>query len=577
MASDAVIEIKGMSFFYPNTSRPALEDISLLIPEGQMVVVMGASGAGKSTLANTLNGLIPCFIRGDFKGSIRVGNEEPQTKGVSGMFGIVGLVFQDFETQLFSTRVELELAFGMENRGMQRSAMQEGVKRLVELVGLKGFEQCAPAGLSGGQKQRLAIGSALAGVPRVLCLDEPTTDLDPVGKTGIFSLLRKFRTQSQLPQEAGPATIVIIEHETEEAVHADRIIVLDQGRLVADGTPEQILPQVAMFEQFGLMPLPFCAYFNRLGFPAQGCPLTLTAAEAFFRRSGLRLEESCVKELEERDMERFLTYGNEVIRTSGLRQSYAKREILKGIDLCIREREFIAVLGANGSGKTTLVKHLNGLLRPQQGKVFLSGKDAAGLSIFEMGQAVGYVFQNPDQQIFCDTVYEEVAYGLNLRGMSAVEAAARVREALAAVGLSGCEAEDPFSLTKGQRQRVAVASVLALKPQVLILDEPTTGLDHKDQRRMMELVKSLNEAGRTIVMITHAMWVVAEYAHRVVLIRDGQIAADGGVREIFDDEARLALAGVAPPQITRLGNRLGANVLSVEELLYCTRRQEEQA
>ena len=143
MASDAVIVIKGMSFFYPNTSRPALEDISLLIPEGQMVVVMGASGAGKSTLANTLNGLIPCFIRGDFKGSIRVGNEEPRTKGVSGMFGIVGLVFQDFETQLFSTRVELELAFGMENRGMQRSAMQEGVKRLVELVGLKGFEQCA--------------------------------------------------------------------------------------------------------------------------------------------------------------------------------------------------------------------------------------------------------------------------------------------------------------------------------------------------------------------------------------------------------------------------------------------------
>ena len=534
MVAEDSIEIKGLSFFYPNADKPALEDINMHIPAGQM------------------------------------------TKGVRGMFGIVGLLFQDFETQLFSTRVELELAFCMENRGMQRPVMQEEVKRLLAVVGLEGFEQYAPTGLSGGQKQRLAIGSVLAGAPRLLILDEPTTDLDPVGKTGIFTLLRALRKETQRAPGAGPDTVVIIEHETEEAVHADRIIIMEQGRIVADGTPEQVLPAVPLFEQVGLMPLPFCAYFRRLGFPQNALPLTLDEAEHLFQRSDLSLDESCIRELAARDGKRSLAYGKEIIRTAGLLQSFGKREILKGLDLSVREREFVAVLGANGSGKTTFVKHLNGLLRPKDGRVYLAGSDAADLSIFEMGQVVGYVFQNPDQQIFCDTVFEEVAYGLKLRGISDTETAERVREALEAVGLPGCEEEDPFSLSKGQRQRVAVASVLAIKPEVLILDEPTTGLDYKDQRRMMELVKSLNEAGHTIVMITHTMWVVAEYAHRVVLLRDGRIVADGCIRDIFADEATLAQAEVCPPQITRLGNRLGGTALSVAELLYCTRMPEVQ-
>ena len=570
------IVVKAMSFCYPNASRQALEDINLTVPAGQIVMVMGASGAGKSTLANTLNGLIPRFIRGDFHGEIRVEEEVPQSRGVSGMSGIVGLVFQDFETQLFSTRVELEIAFCMENRGMQRCVMQEEVKRLIAMVGLTGLEQYASSALSGGQKQRLAIGAVLAGFPRVLCLDEPTTDLDPVGKMGIFSLLRTLRTKTSGKANAGPETIVIIEHETEEAVFADRIIVLDQGRIKADGIPKKILPQVSLFEQIGLMPLPFCEYFHRLGFHNDVLPLTLDEAEQVFRSSGLSLDGGCIRELETKEKKWRSTYGNEIVRVEGLVKAYGEREVLKGIDLCIREREFVAVLGANGSGKTTLVKHLNGLLRPKQGRVFLSGCDAANLPIFEIGQTVGYVFQNPDQQIFCDTVYEEVSYGLKLRGMAEKEAALRVREALEAVGLSGCEKEDPFSLSKGQRQRVAVASVLAIKPKVLVLDEPTTGLDYKDQKRMMELVKNLNEAGHTIVMITHTMWVVAEYAHRVVLMREGRIVADGGVRELLADEAALAVAEVCPPQITRLGNRLGGKVLSVEELLHCTKRPECQ-
>ncbi len=566
------VVFEGISFCYPDAERQALQDISLEVPTGQLVMIMGASGAGKSTLANTLNGLIPRFIRGELHGTVRVAEVVPQLRGISGMAGIVGLVFQDFETQLFSTRVDLEIAFCMENRGIQRCAMQEEVRRLIGLVGLDGFEQYEPSALSGGQKQRLAIGAVLAGFPKVLCLDEPTTDLDPVGKREIFSLLRLLRTMNPEGPNAAAETIMIVEHETEEAVFVDRIVIMNQGRIVADGTPEKILPQVSLFEQTGLMPLSLCEYFHQLGFPNEVLPLTLDEAEHFFHHSGLTLDGTRLQEIGVQEEKRRCSYGSEIIRVDGLVQAFGENVILQGVDLCIREKEFVAVLGANGSGKTTLVKHLNGLLRPKQGAVYLSGSNVSNLPIFEIGKTVGYVFQNPDQQIFCDTVFEEVSYGLRLRGISEKETAMRVREALDAVGLNGCEKEDPFSLSKGQRQRVAVASVLAIKPRVLVLDEPTTGLDYKDQKRMMELVKNLNEAGHTIVMITHTMWVVAEYAHRVVLVRDGRIAADGGVREIFADEAALALAEVCPPQITRLGNRLGGTVLSVKELLHCTQR-----
>ena len=567
-----IVCIQNLSFRYSTGDHPALADISLTIPAGQLVLIMGAGGAGKSTLINAFNGLIPHFFKGSISGSVRLSGVNPGQIGVSAMAGIVGLVFQDFEAQLFSTRVDLELAFGMENRGLDRREMRERVGRISTAVGLQGLESREPAGLSGGQKQRLAIGAVLAAEPQVLCLDEPTTDLDPAGKAGIFALLKQLRVAPDRYTGLGVETIVVIEHETEEASCADRIILMEKGRVVADGPAPVILTDVARFERLGLMPFPVCEYFHRLGVGRDFLPLSLAAAEDLFQRENLCVDRDAVQRLMTGDEARALMYGNEMIQARGLRFSFEDQEILKDIKLCIREREFVAILGANGSGKTTLVKHFNGLLRQQQGEIRLDGVDSRKLSIYEMGQIVGYVFQNPDQQIFCDTVYEEVAFALKLRGMDEKKTRLRVQEALAAVGLSGRDAEDPFSLTKGQRQRVALASVLAIKPRVLVLDEPTTGLDYKDQRRMMELIRELNQAGNTIVMITHTMWVVAEYAHRVLLLREGRLIADAGTRAIFADEELLAQAEVRPPQITQLGNRLGFPALSVEELLACTGR-----
>lgn len=568
------LALQNLSVRYENAPDNALTDVSLTIPAKSMVMVMGAGGSGKSTLANVLNGLVPHFINAAVSGTVVVECANPLENSVSVMADRIGLVFQDFETQLFSTRVNLEVAFGMENRGVERSVMVQRVAQILRTIGLEGYEERSPVSLSGGQKQRLAIGAVLATSPSILCLDEPTTDLDPVGKAALFDLLQELRAKGNafdLGADGGAETIVVIEHETEEALFADRIVLMNKGRIAADGAPADILLNVELFEKLGVMPLQTCDYFHKLGLMQGNSPLGLDEAQQHFVQSRLRIDIDRMKSLAETDEQKTCSYGAEIIRVEALGYSYDHREVLQGIDLCVREREFVALLGSNGSGKTTLAKHFNGLLRPGRGKVLLNGCDTTANTLFDMGQVVGYVFQNPDQQIFCDTVFEEVAYGLKLRGLTEEEMLLRVSEALQAVGLAGCEGEDPFSLSKGQRQRVAVASILAIKPKVLVLDEPTTGLDYKDQRQMMELVKKLNQAGHTIVMITHTMWVVAEYAHRVILLDAGNVLADGNTREIFSEEKVLARAAVKPPLITRLGNRLGCPALSVDELMFCTR------
>lgn len=567
-----LIRIQELSFQYAESSHLALNKVDLNIPAGQLLLVMGTAGAGKSTLLQTFNALIPRFLPGEISGRIRIDGLNPGQIGVSAMSGIVGLVFQDFEPQLFSTRVDLEIAFGMENREIDPQEMHERVRRIVAAVGLQGLENSSPASLSGGQKQRLAIGAVLAATPRILCLDEPTTDLDPVGKAEIFELLRQMKAVTNPLPGLGADTVVVVEHEIEEATFADRIVVLEKGQIVADASARDILTDVELFQRLGLQPMPLCDYFWRLGVNRDVLPLTLTAAAELFSRENLALDPDCIQTALAKSMAPAARYGGEILRIRGLRYAFDGKEVLKGIDLSIREQEFVAILGANGSGKTTLAKTFNGLLRPQLGEIQLAGHDSRKLSIYELGQIVGYVFQNPDQQIFCDTVFEEVAYGLKLRGVAEPVIRERVGEALTAVGLADCETEDPFSLTKGQRQRVALASVLAIKPRILVLDEPTTGLDYKDQRRMMELIRNLNQAGHTIVMITHTMWVVAEYAHRTVLLRDGMIVADAPTRDIFADETLLAAVAARPPQITQLGNRLGFTALSVAELASCTRK-----
>jgi energy-coupling factor transport system ATP-binding protein len=558
------VSIKDLAYTYRGQKEPALDGLNLDVAEGEFVVVMGHSGAGKSTLCTSLNGLIPHFFRGRMQGEVRIEGRSTREGKVGEFAKDVGLVFQDFEAQLFSTNVALEVAFGPENFQVEREEMVRRVESVLSQVRLEGFEDRQPATLSGGQKQRLAIASVLAMEPRILCLDEPTTDLDPVGKLGIFEIAEDLKNRDDV-------TLIVVEHETEETLDADRIVVLRDGRIAADQPAREVLREVELLEESSVMPLGIARFFREKGVGNEQLPLTPEEGIKEFEARGWRVSPERHRELVEADEGREASYGEPLIEVEGLSHRYPNGVVaLEGVDLEVRRGEFLAVLGQNGSGKTTLVKHFNGLLEPTEGSVRVDGEETAKQGIQVLGQRVGYVFQNPDHQIFSDTVFDEVSFGPKVRALREDEVRERVEEALAAVGLGGRGDEDPFGLTKGERQRVAVASVLAVRPEVLILDEPTTGLDYAEQRSMMDLVRRLNEAGSTIIAVTHTMWVVAEYAHRAAVMKDGRMALSGTVREVFVRDEELRDAYLRPPHIVSLGNSLGHTVLSVEELLRVT-------
>jgi energy-coupling factor transporter ATP-binding protein EcfA2 len=469
------IHIRNLSFTYRGGEHKALDGIDFDLREGEMVVLMGRTGAGKSTLCRCLNGIIPKFQKGELSGDVQVFGESTKEKRIYELAQDVGLVFQDFEPQLFSTSVELEAAFGPENLGLPREEIAARVKYALQTVGLEGFENRQPYNLSGGEKQRLAIASVLSSNPRILVLDEPTTDLDPQGRHDILTALRKLRDES--------ISLLVVEQDAEDVIDADRIVIMDAGRVLASGEAREILSNVHFLEQHGIRPPQIAELLAGI----VGDPLPLTAEEGYDGLMGL--EEKC-EILQREDEKREGEYGNVVIEVRGLKHSYPEvGDVLTGIDLQIREGEFVAIIGQNGSGKTTLVKHFNGLLRPSEGSVLVkldgaepgSFSDTTEMNVSELGKIVGYVFQNPDHQIFASSVRDEVTFGPKNYGLSQDEISANVHQALEAVHLQGYEENDPFSLTKGERQRVAVASVLACKPKVLILDEPTTGLDYSQQ------------------------------------------------------------------------------------------------
>ncbi len=565
--------LRGVTFTYRGAARPALCDVSLRIGQGEVVLVMGASGAGKSTLARCLNRTIPQFLPGILSGSVVVAGHDVGAATVADLAGVVGLVSQDFEAQLFSTSVRHEVAFGMEQLGVPRPEMMRRLAAALALVGLAGFDRRDPVTLSGGEKQRLAIAALLAQEPALLVLDEPTTDLDPAGKREVFAVLATLRQRG--------ASVLLIEHETGAAEYADRLVLMQDGRVVADGAPAVLLPDVARLERLGVRPLDGDRLGAALGWRTRAAsledavarlrPLLPSAVSASVEGAAPSAPVGCGLDDPTQQAptgRRPPVAGEVLVRADGLRHAYAPdRAALDGVSLEIRRGDFVALIGRNGSGKTTLAKCLNGLLVPQRGQVEVRGRPVCELTLAAVAADVGYVFQNPDQQIFAASAYDEVAFAPRNAGLAEDEVARRVQRVLAAVGLDDCGAGDPFLLGKGQRQRLAVASLLALEPALLILDEPTTGLDYAEQRRMMQRLAALHAGGLTLIIITHTPWVVAEYAQRGVVLSEGRVAFDGPLRALFAEEALLASAHFRLPDATRIGRALGLTPLSVDELL----------
>jgi len=559
---EPVVVINDLKYRYRGQKEQALDGINLCLNRGEFVVVMGPSEAGKSTLAATINGLIPNFHKGKLQGSVTVMGRDTQKHSVSQMAELVGMVFQDFEAQLFSTNVELEVAFAPENFAVERAEIKRRIDENLEYVGLNAVRRRPPSTLSGGQKQKLAIASVLAMKPSILVMDEPTTDLDPISKMGVFEITQRLCKREDL-------TLMIIEHETEEALSADRVVLIDHGQIVMEGPARQVLQDVDTMQRLGVMPLGIPRFFKSMGW--KDLPLSPEEGKTAFQSAGWKVSQAKYDQMVAAEHAALDRLDKPLIQCSGLEHVYKNGAVkaLDGIDLEIFEGDMVAIVGQNGSGKTTLAKHFNGLLMPTGGEIIVNRQPTRSQGVFKLGQKVGYVFQNPDHQIFSETVFDEVAFSPRLRGLPEDTVKEYVTQALEAVGLAGAEKEDPFALTKSGRQRVAVASVLAAKPEVLILDEPTTGLDYAEQRGMMNMVRHLNEMGSTIIFVTHHMWVVAEYARRVFVMKDGKILLRGTTREVFSHGEELREAFLRPPHFVEFSNSIGHTFLTPEEMAQC--------
>ena len=550
-----LVDARDVWVKYRGADDYALKGVSVSVSEGEVVAVVGPTGAGKTTLCKVLSGIIPNFgAYDDFKGNVTVDGKSTLGKRVGEISRSCAMVFQDYESQLFRTTVELEVAFGPENLCLSRDEILKRVRRSLELVGLVGFEKRYSFALSGGQKQRLAIASMLALQPKVLILDEATSDLDPRGKREVYAVVRR------LLDEGAIRSLVMVDHHLDKvAEFADRVVLMDSGRVVMEGGTEDVLSEVDLLRSLGLNPPEPAELFHDLGLRSK--PLPMTVEEALERMPALRnFRKPSEEEANTREP---------AVEVEDLWFVYPGGDwVLKGVNLTVRSGEMVGLIGQNGSGKTTLAQTIMGILKPRRGRIRLFGKDVTSQDLMERAVTVGYVFQNPDYQIFTKSVYEEIAYGLRARGMGEEEVRKRVEEVARMVGLSELLDEDPFFLPKAHRQRVAVASVLALNPKVVILDEPSTGLSPGETRALMDLARELNRRGTTFIIITHEMWVVAEYCNRVVLMSDGNVVLDAPTRKAFSMGDFIRKYEIEPPAVTEISRRLlGTTYLTVREFV----------
>jgi len=547
------IEFQDVSYRYPRTKRWVITHLNLEIKQGEFVAIMGENGAGKSTFCQMLNGIIPNSFGGRLAGKVLIHGLDTQQGGIAELATKVGIVLEDPETQLFTTSVESEVAFGPENLCLPVDEIRQRVAWALEVVGLSGYQARMPTALSGGQKQRLAIAANLAMRPDILVLDEATSQLDPVGVEEVLAVAR------DLNQKYGMTIVMATDASEMIARLMDRVVVLDQGKLVVEGTPRQVFADMNLFQKF-MIRAPqvsqLAAQLKDAGSPLPVFPITVDEA-----RDGLvQLVQAGGghSAAAPRPAPAQPAAAEAVVSVQHLDYTYQPLNVhaVKDVSFEIAAGQFVALIGQNGSGKTTVLKNLLGLLRPTGGQVVVAGQDTRTTAVAEMARHVGFVLQNPDQQLFADTVEQEVAYGPTNLGLDKAAIEARVAMALKLVGLEEKRQEFPPALPKGERAKVVIASALALDPQVIVLDEPTTGQDFRGCHQIMQIARQLHEQGRTVIFVTHHMALVAEYAERVIVMTGGRLLLDDATGSVFSRPEVVRQAAIIPPQITELGQSL---------------------
>lgn len=534
-----LITLQDVSYAYPANGRatqPALEHISLAVEEGEFVLVVGESGAGKTTLLQVMNGLVPHFHGGMFAGRVRVAGRDPVALGPQRMGDVVGIVFQDPEASFVTDTVEDELAFSMENWAIPPRLMRKRIEEVLDLLDIAPLRARPVHTLSGGEKQRVAIAAAMTLQPDILVLDEPTSQLDPQAAEEVLIALR------HLNEDLG-ITVLLAEHRLERvAQYADRVLYMAPAGTIQAGPPRQV------FEHIPLVP-PLIELARALHW--HPLPLTIKEGRHHARKMTIPTWEPRQPP----------TAGDVVLGVENLWYDYEGIEALRGVTFTAREGEFIAIMGRNGSGKSTLLKCIAGLLKPSRGRVWIRPDSRTPpIPITSLDDAlphVGLVIQNPGRMLFQESVRDELRFTRRNHGLPQDDAADMAL--LNWLGIAHLADRDPRDLSGGERQRVAIAAILVVNPRVVLLDEPTRGLDYSQKRALIRLLHDMTAAGHTVIMATHDVELVAQAADRVVLMAEGDIVVDGPTREVMTESLIFA------SQVTKLFRN--PNLLTVEDVL----------
>jgi energy-coupling factor transport system ATP-binding protein len=552
MMTQATVTIRDLTFQYEGADAPVLKNINLTVKTGETILLLGPSGCGKSTLLLCLDGIIPKRIPGRFSGRVVVAAHE-----VYEMAEKVGLVFQDPEAQFSTLYVEDEVAFGLENLRHPREMIQNRVEWALQQGGLADKVGVRLDRLSGGEKQKVALASVLSMASEILALDAPTTNLDPASARDFWALLRRLR------EELGKTVIIVEQHVDEFIDMVDRLVLMnEQGQIIGDGRPREVIETMGaeVLTQHGIW-IPqiweLVDAARKQGVSIAAYPLTVQEAYSSLApvlnghvpMAGSSKDRS-IPTLEEQA---------EVLQVNGLSHIYSVSAedipALRNVHLRVHAGDFCAIVGQNGAGKTTLAKYMTKILEPPPGTVFLNGVDVAGLSLPDVTRHIGYVFQNPEHQFVEDTVYDELAYSLRVRGADEATVRMRVLEMLELFQLRSLAHFHPFGLSQGEKRRLSVATMLIVGPDVLILDEPTLGQDKATASALMETMRDLNNQGKTIIFITHDMRLVAEYARSAVVMTKGAVIFEGTVHELFDRADVMAAASLLAPPVVALAQQ----------------------
>lgn len=514
----AVFTAEDLTYYYPGEDKPALDHISLEIGAGEFVLLLGPSGCGKSSLIRCLNGLIPDFYGGRIGGRVlfqgeNTGSREERNR----LLRQVGIVFQDPEEQLVMTSVEKEIAFGLENLGVAPAEMKRRIAEVVDFLNIGDIKNSSTLMLSGGQKQKVALASTLVMQPKALLLDEPTSQLDPICAEELFNTVKRINEEMGM-------TIILVEQRLERCFHlADRIIYLEEGRIEKDADPRDFA-RWAVTNRPDFLP-PISKFFASR---SKDVPLTVKEGrELLSKINHVKVGPAIGDTIAPFDRKA----AAKMAEAKRIWFSYeADKPVLKSLSTVFEKGQFTAILGQNGAGKSTLLKTLNALLKPQRGNVFLDGQDLSKSRAEELSGKVGYLSQNPNDYLFNDTVEEEILFSLKSLGKADDGI---LEELLDRMDLRDCRKKNPRELSGGQKQRVALASVLASRPEILLIDEPTRGLDIVLKKKLGLLLLELQKQGMTIILVTHDVEFVSEFSQRVLVLFDGEVVADNDKHQVL--------------------------------------------